>query len=316
MQGIVTHLRDSSSAVRRRCNWDALARRIGGALPTLLLLPPALAASVRCQDKPATPAEQYEALRKEYDTTPGTGAPRDDAERLEFIARSYKHHHAVERKFLELAEKYPDDPIALDALTRAVWQVNNTPWPVDLVGEDTARARAFELLQRDHLPSDKLGPLCQRISYGFCREYDAFLRAVLAKNPHEPVQATACLSLGRFLDNRLQRVELCREQPDLAKDFAGLFGQEYLAELFRQDHDKVVAEIESVFERAAEKYGEVKLPGGGTVAERAKAELFAIRHLSVGNRAPEIEGEDQDGKRFKLSDYRGKVVLLDFWSYV
>jgi peroxiredoxin len=30
--------------------------------------------------------------------------------------------------------------------------------------------------------------------------------------------------------------------------------------------------------------------------------------------APDIEGEDQDGVRFKLSDYRGKVVLLDFWS--
>jgi hypothetical protein len=36
--------------------------------------------------------------------------------------------------------------------------------------------------------------------------------------------------------------------------------------------------------------------------------------IAVGNTAQEIEGEDQDGKRFKLSDYRGKVVLLDFWS--
>ena len=30
--------------------------------------------------------------------------------------------------------------------------------------------------------------------------------------------------------------------------------------------------------------------------------------------APEIAGTDQDGKEFKLSDYRGKVVMLDFWS--
>jgi hypothetical protein len=34
----------------------------------------------------------------------------------------------------------------------------------------------------------------------------------------------------------------------------------------------------------------------------------------VGQLAKEIEGEDIDGKRFKLSDYRGKVVLLDFWG--
>jgi hypothetical protein len=80
------------------------------------------------------------------------------------------------------------------------------------VGEHTARARAFELIQRDHIRSDKLGPLCQRDSYGFCKEYETFLRAVLAKNPHKNVQATACLSLGHFLNNRLQRLDLCQEQ--------------------------------------------------------------------------------------------------------
>ena len=58
----------------------------------------------------------------------------------------------------------------------------------------------------------------------------------------------------------------------------------------------------------------MKLSGGGTVVEKAKAELFEIRHLAVGKVAPDIEGEDHDGVRFKLSDYRGKVVLIDFWS--
>ena len=130
------------------------------------------------------------------------------------------------------------------------------------------------------------------------------------------MQATACLCLGRFLYNRSQRLDLCKEQPELAREFAGLFGKEYLAELLRQDRDKASKEIEAVFEQAVEKYGDVTLPGGDMVAEQAKAELFGIRNLSVGKTAPDIEGEDQDGKRFKLSDYRGKVVLLDFWSYV
>ena len=71
-----------------------------------------------------------------------------------------------------------------------------------------------------------------------------------------------------------------------------------------------------IFEQAAEKYGDVMLPGGDTVAERVVAALFEIRNLCVGKEAPDIEGVDQDSKRFKLSDYRGKVVLLDFWSYV
>jgi thiol-disulfide isomerase/thioredoxin len=30
--------------------------------------------------------------------------------------------------------------------------------------------------------------------------------------------------------------------------------------------------------------------------------------------APEIEGSDANGKPFRLSDYKGKVVLLDFWA--
>ena len=58
----------------------------------------------------------------------------------------------------------------------------------------------------------------------------------------------------------------------------------------------------------------------GTLRLRAIQALFLnrgwtqIRHLAVGKAAQEIEGVDQDGQQFKLSDYRGKVVLLYFWS--
>lgn len=41
---------------------------------------------------------------------------------------------------------------------------------------------------------------------------------------------------------------------------------------------------------------------------------YKVTHLVVGCEAPEIEGFDQNGKRFRLSDYRGKVVLLPFWG--
>lgn len=34
----------------------------------------------------------------------------------------------------------------------------------------------------------------------------------------------------------------------------------------------------------------------------------------VAKAAPEIHGVDADDKQFQLSDYRGKVVLLDFWA--
>lgn len=49
--------------------------------------------------------------------------------------------------------------------------------------------------------------------------------------------------------------------------------------------------------------------------KQAAGVLFEARHLAVGCQAPEIEAQDTDGIAFKLSDYRGKAVLLDFWGF-
>ena len=50
------------------------------------------------------------------------------------------------------------------------------------------------------------------------------------------------------------------------------------------------------------------------LAPRIHEAQFALKHLTAGRTAMEIEAEDLDGKQFKLSDYRGKVVVLDFWG--
>ena len=49
----------------------------------------------------------------------------------------------------------------------------------------------------------------------------------------------------------------------------------------------------------------------GTAAPATEA---PVAGLDVGNLAPEIEGVELTGETMKLSDYRGKVVLLDFWG--
>ena len=36
--------------------------------------------------------------------------------------------------------------------------------------------------------------------------------------------------------------------------------------------------------------------------------------LEVGDTIPEVNGKDLDNIKFKLSDYKGKVVMLDFWG--
>lgn len=38
------------------------------------------------------------------------------------------------------------------------------------------------------------------------------------------------------------------------------------------------------------------------------------RGLTVGDRVPEVAGFDLDGLPLRLSDYRGKVVVVDFWG--
>jgi hypothetical protein len=161
---------------------------IGGIFVLTLALS-ATSGICRGQNKSATPAEQFKALLKEYQEASGSGRVLTDEERLKFIGQAYRLRNRLALSFIELAEKNPSDPIAIDALMQAVWQVNGTPWPIELVGRDDAPARALALLQRDHIKSAKLGPACQRLSFGFCREYEPFLRAVLEKNPHREVQA-------------------------------------------------------------------------------------------------------------------------------
>ena len=184
-----------------------MSRIVGGFLVLGLGLS-VFAAELQAQEKPATPSEQYKAIlkesqsrynasHKEYVASAPKGSMPSDERRMEFVGRAYKIKYEQAPKLVALAEKYPNDPIALDALIEAVWQVNTVPWPVELVGRDDARRRAFAILQRDHIRSDKLGPLCERISYGLCG-----VRDVPARGPgEEPTQGgpgQACLALRPF----------------------------------------------------------------------------------------------------------------------
>jgi thiol-disulfide isomerase/thioredoxin len=48
--------------------------------------------------------------------------------------------------------------------------------------------------------------------------------------------------------------------------------------------------------------------------KRSEPQPTLAQGPGVGTLAPEIDGEDLDGVRFKLSDYRGKVVVVSFWA--
>ncbi|MAF67171.1 MAG: hypothetical protein CMJ84_16130 [Planctomycetes bacterium] len=50
-------------------------------------------------------------------------------------------------------------------------------------------------------------------------------------------------------------------------------------------------------------------------AEQAERDLFLSRNLAIGKTPPDFETTDVDGVAFRLSDYRGKIVVIDFWGF-
>lgn len=50
-------------------------------------------------------------------------------------------------------------------------------------------------------------------------------------------------------------------------------------------------------------------------AASAEPFIFELDRLQVGMLAPDFEGKDLDGKTIKLSQFRGKVVVIDFWGF-
>lgn len=123
----------------------------------------------------------------------------------------------------------------------------------------------------------RIGGLRQKIGKEQSRKW---LDAVLAENLHPDIQAQARYTrAAAYVGTRaVERSEGLRQ---LAID----------------DLNKVIA-----------------ASAGQSLKGLAQRLLFEAINLEPGLKAPDIHGEDLDGIAFKLSDYRGKVVLLDFWG--
>jgi thiol-disulfide isomerase/thioredoxin len=76
-----------------------------------------------------------------------------------------------------------------------------------------------------------------------------------------------------------------------------------------------VAEAHRLFAEIQKKYADIAGPRRGTTfGSLAAGQLFELDHLQIGMQAPEFEVIDENGAKFKLSDYKGKVVVVDFWG--
>jgi hypothetical protein len=157
-------------------------------------------------------------------------------------------------------------------------------WIVQNDRTTAAQEAALNDLMAKHLASKVIAGVCASVQNSQAANAESFLRAVATKSQDHEAQGRASFSLACHLNSG-------KQTPASAK------------------------EAEKLFELVAEKYADLSWYGESTLGVKAKAELFEMRNLAVGKTAPEITGEDENGKQMKLSDFRGKAVLLDFWGY-
>jgi hypothetical protein len=150
---------------------------------------------------------------------------------------------------------------------------------------------ALDEILKTHIASpaiEKLPFAAMQVVQG--AEAEALLKALLEKSPHKPVKAAAAFMQWQSAQGASQM-----QGKDPSEDPAVLA----LAKAIVKD------------------YADVKFPYDEkqTYGDVAGAFVFVAENLGIGKAAPDQEAIDENGVKFKVSDYRGKVVVLDFWGY-
>lgn len=184
-------------------------------------------------------------------------------------------------QMLALAKKHPDAPVAWKGLLYTAQMLGSRGCPDEC---NATLREALALSEKQQRTVRERMPLI--LSLYECRlsaATDFLKRTVDSSTAEAELRALACYCLGNNLYES--------SNGDLKKA------------------DQAVAYLE----RVKQDFSGVVIPRLDNLAKIAELRAFEIKHLDIGRVAPDIEGDDADGVEFKLSDYRGKVVVLDFW---
>jgi thiol-disulfide isomerase/thioredoxin len=140
------------------------------------------------------------------------------------------------------------------------------------------------VLFEQYADSEGIADICFNMMYSRDADAGDKLQGLIDNSPHDKVKAMASFVLASMLKNKSEMDDSIGED-------------QYLP----------------LFKSVVENYNDAEFRGRN-LAEMAAGEIFAVENLGIGKEAPDIEGEDLDGVAFKLSDYRGKVIMLDFWG--
>lgn len=285
----------------------------------MLLATPALVAQTDEPKKPEagaptaapTRADRIAAVKKDFqkaqsDFSKGYQKLKTDAERSEYYEKSYPNADTYAERMLAIVEEDPKDDASRGGLT---WVLSSA--------KGKMQNRALALLAEHHALSEGIAESCASIGGMSSPEAEKFLKKVIAENKNEKARATATYCLATNLKNAAEMHDQATGPEHDAESEKGMkryLGEEGYARIIALDPAKARAESEKLLETCVNDFKEVAYRKS-TIGKIAAQDLFEARNLAIGKVAPEVAGADLEGVDFKLSDYRGKVVVLDFWGY-
>lgn len=262
-----------------------------------------LFSSILCaQDAKGLIAEYDKAYREWMDTYRSASTEA----RNELRSQMPKPNALFPRLFALIDAKPKSD----NALTAANWVITRGR------AQGTDLNRATAALLNHHVQSPELARTCTSLGRVPTTTSANFLKTLEKQSPHATVRAQACMGLAELHKRRAALAQQLKSlEKDRVKVLTTAYGRETVDILKAADPAKLEKQAEACFQKIMDTkdYAEVAY-GRSNLGARAKSNLYELRHLSIGKVAPEIDGEDIDGNPIKLSDYRGKVVVLDFWG--
>jgi hypothetical protein len=171
-------------------------------------------------------------------------------------------------------------------------------------GAGDAKSDAMDVLIDTNVNNDKMEAVMMGMSRGLpTPEAHQWLKRISENATSSKIKANAIMSRISFLD----RIGSFKSFLSGADEESRKAYPAEVIEFVETDRDpQELVDLEKMLEKF--------ITDNQSLLKRAEKELFALQNLSIGREAPEIVGLDIDGVEFKLSDYRGKVVLLDFWG--
>ena len=194
-------------------------------------------------------------------------------------------------RFLAFAQDHPDDPAALDALNLAL----KTSLYSGTAGT-TNWEKTIDVLRKTYVTNPEIKKVFLWLSVkNHDRASEELLHEIIARNPDRIAQGEACQTLVKRVQRDGGLGELLRDNSESRKGFEAKEGKARL--------DEELAKVD-VAKRAADQLIE---------SFRSRYEEF-FPTIVIGKPAPEIVSQDVAGKTVKLSDLKGRVVVLDVWT--